>query len=87
MDSSTTLDSDNFKVKSVQEDKIGNDYETRDLLIQSVQDDFMLPVRLIHSKYSVRELSSLIKLLEIVQMWHLEYQNGPIVVVDKYVLF
>ncbi|KAL5237711.1 hypothetical protein ACI65C_005121 [Semiaphis heraclei] len=84
MDSDTTLDSDNFKVKSVQEDKIGDDYETRDLVIQSVQDDFMLPVRLIHSKYSVRELSSLIKLLEIVQMWHLEYQNGPIVVVDKF---
>lgn len=51
--------------------------------MQSVQDDFMLPVRLIHSKYSVRELTSLIKLLEIVQLWHLEYQNGPIVVVDK----
>ncbi|XP_060848489.1 tyrosine-protein phosphatase 99A-like isoform X2 [Rhopalosiphum padi] len=84
VDSDTTLDSDNFKVKSVQEDKIGDDYETRDLVIQSVQDDFMLPVRLIHSKYSVRELSSLIKLLEIVQMWHLEYQNGPIVVVDKF---
>ncbi|XP_050425716.1 tyrosine-protein phosphatase 99A-like isoform X2 [Adelges cooleyi] len=84
VDSSTTLDSDNFKVKSVQEDKIGNEYETRDLVIQSVQDDFMLPVRLIHSKYSIRELSSLIKLLEIVQMWHLEYQNGPIVVVDKF---
>lgn len=84
VDSDTTLDSDNFKVKSVQEDKIGDDYETRDLVIQSIQDDFMLPVRLIHSKYSVRELSSLIKLLEIVQMWHLEYQNGPIVVVDKF---
>ncbi|XP_050529744.1 tyrosine-protein phosphatase 99A-like isoform X3 [Daktulosphaira vitifoliae] len=84
VDSNTTLDSDNFKVKSVQEDKIGNEYETRDLVIQSIQDDFMLPVRLIHSKYSIRELSSLIKLLEIVQMWHLEYQNGPIVVVDKY---
>jgi len=83
VDSSTTIDCDNFKVKSVQEDKIGNEYETRDLVIQSVQDDFTLPVRLIHSKYSVRELPSLIKLLEIVQVWHLEYQNGPIVVVDK----
>lgn len=83
MDSNTTLDSDNFKVKTVQEDKVGNEYETRDLLIQSVQEDFKFPVRLIHSKYSVRELTSLIKLLEIVQLWHLEYQNSPIIVVDK----
>lgn len=83
MDSNTTLDSDNFKVKSIQEDKVGNEYETRDLLIQSVQEDFKFPVRIIHSKYSVRELTSLIKLLEIVQLWHLEYQNSPIIVVDK----
>ncbi|XP_075218273.1 protein tyrosine phosphatase 99A isoform X2 [Lycorma delicatula] len=79
----TTLDGKNFKVKCVEEGTV-----SRDLTVQSLQDDYELAVRIIEPPSSSNQITSdlpaLVNLLNIVHKWHLEYQNGPIIVVDRY---
>lgn len=74
-----TLDGENFKVKCIEEGTV-----SRDLTVQSLQDDYELTVRIIESPSPTSDLPALLQLLDIVNQWHLEYQNGPIIVVDKY---
>lgn len=79
-----TLDGDNFKVKLIEQSELEGTV-SRDLTIQSVQDDYELAVRIIQSPVSepLTDLPALIKLINTVQQWHLEYQNGPIIVIDR----
>lgn len=79
-----SLDGENFKVKCIVESEIDGTM-CKDLTVQSLQDDYELTVRIIQSPCTdpLSDIPSLLHLLEVVQQWHLEYQNGPIVVVDK----
>lgn len=79
-----TLDGDNFKVKLIEQSELEGTV-SRDLTIQSVQDDYELAVRIIQSPVSepLTDLPALINLINTVQQWHLEYQNGPIIVIDR----
>lgn len=79
-----TLDGENFKVKCIEESELDGTV-SRDLTVQSLQDDYELTVRIIQSPCSdpLSDLPALLQLLTVVQQWHLEYQNGPIVVVDR----
>nr|CAD7403677.1 unnamed protein product [Timema cristinae] len=80
------IDAEHFKVKFVEESEhVG--YSTRDFIVQSVQDDYALAVRLIQCSnwpHCCNPLNKAFELINLVQEWHLEYQNGPIVVVDRY---
>lgn len=78
----TTFDSDNFKVKSIEESELDGTV-SRDFTIQSLHDDYELTVRIIQPSHTITEISDIIHLITIVQQYHLEYQNGPIVVVDE----
>lgn len=79
------LDAENYKVKFISESEhVG--YQTRDFIVQSMQDDYELPVRIIQCPewpHNCIPLSSMAELLRIVQEWHLDYQNGPIIVMDR----
>lgn len=79
-----TLDGDNFKVKLIEQSELEGTV-SRDLTIQSVQDDYELAVRIIQSPVPepLTDLPALIQLINTVQQWHLEYQNGPIIVIDR----
>lgn len=79
-----TLDGENFKVKLIEQSELEGTV-SRDLTIQSVQDDYELAVRIIQSPVSepLTDLPALIQLINTVQQWHLEYQNGPIIVIDR----
>jgi len=79
-------DMDYLKVKFIKE-AIYEGHSTLDFVVSSLYDDYELKVRIIHfngcpytegSKYEVLDAVNL------VQDWHLEYQNGPLVVVDRY---
>uniref|UniRef100_A0A1B6DHC8 Uncharacterized protein n=1 Tax=Clastoptera arizonana TaxID=38151 RepID=A0A1B6DHC8_9HEMI len=80
-----TLDGENFKVKCIVESELDGTV-SRDLTVQSLQDDYELTVRIIQSPCPepLSDIPALLSLLKVVQQWHLEYQNGPIVVVDKF---
>lgn len=82
-ESEGTLDGENFKVKLIESGSF-----SRDLTVQSLQDDYELTVRIIESPcvsdHITSDLPALINLLDIVHKWHLEYQNGPIIVVDRF---
>ncbi|XP_066996985.2 tyrosine-protein phosphatase 99A isoform X2 [Anabrus simplex] len=80
------IEAEHFKVKLVEEtDHIL--YLTRDLSMQSQQDDYELVVRIIHYAnwpHNCSPLSNMFDLINLAQKWHLEYQNGPIVVIDRF---
>jgi len=82
----TELDAENYKVKFISESEhVG--YQTRDFTVQSLQDDYELAVRIIQCSewpHNCIPMSSMLELLQLVQEWHLDYQNGPIVVMDRY---
>ncbi|KAE8740671.1 hypothetical protein FOCC_FOCC013819 [Frankliniella occidentalis] len=84
--SDAELDAENYKVKFISESEhVG--YQTRDFIVQSLQDDYELPVRIIQCPewpHNCIPLSSMAELLRIVQEWHLDYQNGPIIVMDRF---
>jgi receptor-type tyrosine-protein phosphatase gamma len=64
-------------------------YVTRDFTLQSLQDDYDLAVHMIHCTnwpHNCSPVTALFELINLVQEWHLEYQNGPIVVIDRYSL-
>ncbi|KAK9497581.1 hypothetical protein O3M35_004280 [Rhynocoris fuscipes] len=77
-----SLDSESFKLKAVEESELDGTV-SRDLTIQSLHDDYELTVRIIQPTETITEIPDIVNLISIVQQHHLEYQNGPIVVVDE----
>ncbi|KAJ9581538.1 hypothetical protein L9F63_023279 [Diploptera punctata] len=80
------MEAENFRVKFVEESDNGG-HITRGFTVQSLQDDYELAVRMIHSPnwpHNCSPLTSLFELINLVQEWHLEYQNGPIIVMDRF---
>lgn len=80
-----------FKVKLVEEtclvQESGSMITTRDLILSSNKDDFELTCRIVHCPgwpETCGPLNNVFDLVRQVQSWHLEYQNGPIVVMDRY---
>ena len=80
-----------FKVKLVEEtclvQESGNMITTRELILSSNKDDFELSCRIVHCPgwpETCGPLNNVFDLIRQVQSWHLEYQNGPIVVMDRY---
>ena len=74
-----------FRVRFVEE-SLHAGHTTYDFAVSSNHDDYGLAVRIIYSPEWPRNLESLedvFSVLKVVQVWHLEYQNGPLVVVDK----
>ncbi|XP_054721502.1 tyrosine-protein phosphatase 99A-like [Uloborus diversus] len=75
-----------FKVKMSEECSQGC-FVTRDFILQSMQDDYEVICRIIECSgwpECCSPLSSVYDLVRLVQEWHLEYQNGPMVVVDRF---
>lgn len=74
-----------FKVKFIEE-AIHEGHSTLDFVVSSRYDDYELKVRIIHCPswpHNARPLYKVFNVVSLVQDWHLEYQNGPLVVVDK----
>ncbi|XP_065165511.1 tyrosine-protein phosphatase 99A isoform X2 [Atheta coriaria] len=81
-----TIDAENYKVKLVNE-VAQSSYVTREFTMQSLQDDYELHVRMIHSTnwpHLCSTASEIFYLPNTVQSAQLGYQNGPIVIVDRY---
>ncbi|XP_035225957.1 tyrosine-protein phosphatase 99A-like isoform X2 [Stegodyphus dumicola] len=75
-----------FKVK-ISEECSQDCFTTRDFILQSMQDDYEVICRIIECSgwpECCSPLSSVYDLVHLVQEWHLEYQNGPMVVVDRF---
>lgn len=82
------MEAENFRVKFVDESDCSG-YVTRDFTVQSLQDDYELPVRMMHCAnwpHNCSPITSLFELIHLVQEWHREYRNGPIIVMDRYSL-
>lgn len=80
-----SIDAENYKVKLINE-QAQSTYVTRDFTMQSLQDDYELHVRMIHSMnwpLHCASISEIYQLPNIVQNSQLGYQNGPVVVADK----
>ena len=83
------MDLDTFRVRYIEEATHAG-HSTFDFVLSSCQDDYELTVRLIYCSEWSRatsaeslDLGQVFDVLKLVQDWHLEYQNGPLVVVDK----
>ncbi len=87
------FDLEAFRVRYVEE-AVHAGHSTFDFVLSSCQDDYELTVRVIHcSGWPHDDVSSgggkrhvitdVFDVLRLVQDWHLEYQRGPLVVVDK----
>ena len=75
-----------FKVKFIEE-AVHEGHSTLDFVVSSRYDDYELKVRIIHCHgwpHNARPLFKVFNVVNLVQDWHLEYQNGPLVVVDKF---
>ncbi|XP_063219446.1 tyrosine-protein phosphatase 99A-like isoform X2 [Bacillus rossius redtenbacheri] len=80
------ISTENFKVKFIKESEKSG-YVTHIFTVQSIQDDYELSVKIIICSgwpHICSSLSSAFELICLVQEWHLNYQNGPIVVVDRF---
>ena len=74
-----------FKVKFIEEAS-HEGHSTLDFVVSSRYDDYELKVRIIHCPswpHNARPSYKVFNVVSLVQDWHLEYQNGPLVVVDK----
>ena len=74
-----------FKVRYVEE-AVHEGHSTFDFVVSSQHDDYELNVRIIHCpdwSHGLGKLQQNFDVLKLVQAWHLEYQDGPLVVVDK----
>lgn len=83
-DDSQTIESAHYRVNFVS--KMNKcDYVCRDFVIQSIQDDYELNVRMLHcpSWPELGHPSSIYDFIYDVHQRGNEYRNGPIVVVDK----
>jgi len=82
-----------FKVKLTDEARIlqegGGFITTRDFMLQSTQDDYELCCRIVHcSDWPERQpLTNVFDLVKVVQDWYIEMPNGPVIVMDRYLLF
>jgi len=79
-------DLDYFKVRFIEE-AIHEGHSTLDFVVSSRYDDYELKVRIIHCNgwpHNARPTYKVFNVVNLVQSWHLEYQNGPLVVVDRY---
>ena len=87
-DDSLPIESDHYRVKFVSKTN-KNDYVGRDFVMQSIQDDYELNVRMLHcpSWPEMANPSSIYDFIVDVHHRGNEYRNGPIVVVDRYVLW
>lgn len=68
------------------EEKLHSGLATVEVAVQSTQDDYELPVRLIHAPEwpsSLPALTTTLSLVSLVQEMITNYQNGPLVVVDR----
>ncbi|KAK9890036.1 hypothetical protein WA026_008843 [Henosepilachna vigintioctopunctata] len=79
-----TIDADSYKIKLVNE-QAQSTYVTRDFTMQSLQDDYEIPVKMIHCTNWPHHCAG------ISEVYHLPnivldagIQNGPIVVVDRF---
>ncbi|XP_023332955.1 tyrosine-protein phosphatase 99A [Eurytemora carolleeae] len=79
-------DQECFRVRFIEE-QIHEGHSTLDFVVSSRYDDYELKVRMIRCAGWPHSSSPLYKVLDVVnlvQEWHLEYQNGPLVVVDRF---
>lgn len=85
-DDTTVITTDYYRVKYLS--KMNKcDYVSRDFVIQSIQDDYELNVRMLHCP-SWPELGHPASIFDFIVDVHQrgnEYRNGPIVIVDKFV--
>ncbi|XP_067128847.1 tyrosine-protein phosphatase 99A-like isoform X4 [Centruroides vittatus] len=80
------MDYGHFKVKMVEEN-IQECVTTRDFILQSNQDEYEVTCRIIQCPgwpEAFTPTNQIFDLVRIVQDWHLEYQNGPMIVVDRF---
>lgn len=83
------IEAENFRVKLVRE-HAHSTYVTREFTIQSLQDDYERNVRMVHSTdwpNNCTSISEIYQLPNAVQDTQQGYQNGPLVIVDRYVSF
>ena len=78
------FDFETFRVRFVEE-AIHEGHTTFDLVVSSQHDDYELAVSIIHCPewHKMHNLIQAFTVLKLVQDWHLEYQDGPLVVVDR----
>ncbi|XP_049782864.1 tyrosine-protein phosphatase 99A-like isoform X1 [Schistocerca cancellata] len=80
------IDCENFKVKYV--DTAENETcMTMNVVLQSLQDDYELTTRIIQCPnwpHNCSPVSTVFQLIMLVQELHLRFQNGPVVIVDRY---
>jgi len=78
------FDFETFRVRFIEE-SIHEGHSTFDLVVSSQHDDYELAVRIIHCPewHKLQNLIQAFTVLKLVQDWHLEYQDGPLVVVDR----
>ncbi|XP_017472230.1 PREDICTED: tyrosine-protein phosphatase 99A isoform X2 [Rhagoletis zephyria] len=84
-DDSTPIESDYYRVKFLRKTN-KSDYVSRDFVIQSIQDDYELNVKMLHCP-SWPEMSNPKSIYDFIVDVHercADYRNGPIVVVDRY---
>ncbi|GFU26415.1 tyrosine-protein phosphatase 99A [Nephila pilipes] len=80
------VDHGGFKIKMVDESSQEN-YMTRDFIMQATQDEYEMTCHIIQFPgwpETCSPQSSVFDLVHVVQNWHVEYQYGPIIVVDKH---
>ncbi|CAL4083881.1 unnamed protein product [Meganyctiphanes norvegica] len=79
-------DSEHWKVRYLEE-KLNSGLVTIDCTVQSLQDDYELPVRVIHAPswpHTLPALSTALSLVSLVADANTNYQNGPLIVVDRW---
>ncbi|XP_053947120.1 tyrosine-protein phosphatase 99A isoform X2 [Anastrepha ludens] len=84
-DDTTPIESDYYRVKFLRKTN-KSDYVSRDFVIQSIQDDYELNVKMLHCP-SWPEMSNPKSIYDFIVDVHercADYRNGPIVVVDRY---
>ncbi|XP_046869492.1 tyrosine-protein phosphatase 99A isoform X7 [Drosophila willistoni] len=84
-DEATPIESDHYRVKYL--NKMNkSDYVSRDFVIQSIQDDYELTVKMLHCP-SWPEMTNPNSIYDFIVDVHercQDYRNGPIVIVDRY---
>lgn len=83
-DDTTPIESDYYRVRFLSKTN-KSDYVSRDFVIQSIQDDYELNVKMLHCP-SWPEMSNPSSIYDFIVDVHergSDYRNGPIVVVDR----
>ncbi|XP_044256980.1 tyrosine-protein phosphatase 99A isoform X3 [Tribolium madens] len=79
-----TVDAESYKVKLVNE-QAQSTYVTRDFTMQSLQDDYEIPVKMIHCTNWPHHCCSIAEIYHLPNtVLDMGIQNGPIVVVDRF---